>query len=85
MRAELRALRDLIEDQEHDQLVRRSDEVVDFLALVRKKLLAFQTEFKRAGSPFADYLAEMMGEMARVTRQGVVDIERSAAMLSPDD
>ena len=73
------------EDQEHDRVVRRSDEIVDLLALVRKKLLAYQSEFSREkNSPFADYLGELTGELARIVKQGIVDIERSSSMMSPD-
>lgn len=81
----LRQILPLIEDSEHDGLVKKSDDMADFMELVRKKMLAYQALFKRSDhSPFAAHLAELAGELARILRQATVDVEKSAALLEPD-
>lgn len=75
----------LLEDADHDRLVRRADSLADELGGLRKKLLAFQAEFKReVQSPFALHLADLTGQLARLAKDGIVDIEKSASLLEPD-
>ncbi len=82
----LKDLRTLLgEDQEHDALVHKADALTDLLELVRKKLQAFQTDFKRHhASPFAGHMSELSGEVARILRTAIVDIEKSSSLLEPD-
>lgn len=71
-------------DPEHNRLVQRSDDLTDFLALVRKKFLAYQAEFNKDHSPFALHLAELTGQLARLSKDAIIDIEKSASLLEPD-
>ncbi len=71
-------------DPEHNRLVKRSDDLADFLGQVRKKFLAYQSEFKREHSPFGGHLAELTEQLARISKDAIVDIEKSSSLLEPD-
>ena len=71
-------------DPDHSRLVKRSDDLADFLGSVRKKLVAYQAEFKRERSPFGMHLAELNEQLARISKDAIIDIEKSASLLEPD-